>query len=109
MVRLYLDEDVNVLLASLLRARNIRVSTTLEHNMLGKSDREQLFFAKSLDAAIVTHNRSDFERLFHQCIESGASFSGIIVLIRRDVREMVRRLSRFCLSHESIENQLWYI
>jgi hypothetical protein len=60
---------VNALLASLLRARNIPVSTTLEHNMLGKSDREQLFFAKSLDAAIVTHNRSDFERLFHQCIE----------------------------------------
>jgi len=108
-VRLYLDEDVNVLLAPLLLARNIRVSTALENKMLGKSDGEQLAFAARLDAAIVTHNRGDFEKLFQQSIEQGIPFAGIIVLIRRDVRGMANRLTRFCLSHENIQNQLWYI
>ena len=109
MVHLYLDEDVNVLFASLLRARNIRVSTTLENKRLGKSDREQLEFATSVDAAIVTHNRADFEKLFRQFVESGTRFSGIIILVRREVYRMAYRLSKFCLTHENIENQLWYL
>lgn len=85
MVSLYLDENVNILLASLLRARNIEATTALECNMLGKSDREQLEFATSRAAAIVTHNRADFEKLFLEYVESGRRFSGTIVLIRREV------------------------
>lgn len=46
MVRLYLDENVNILLAALLRARNIEVTTALESNMLGKSDEGQIEFAQ---------------------------------------------------------------
>ncbi len=109
MVKLYLDENVNVLLASLLRARNIEVSTTLESNMLGTSDEEQLDYATSRDAALVTHNRVDFENLFQKYIESSKRTSGIVILIRRDVYTMAQRLSRFCLVHKDITGQLFYV
>ena len=109
MVSLYLDEDINIVLASLLRARNIVVSTTLESNMLGRSDREQLDFATLHGSAIVTHNRVDFENLFSQYTVHEKKFSGIVVLIRRNVPQMAQRLSRFALSYETIDNQLWYV
>jgi hypothetical protein len=109
LVRLYLDEDVNVLLVSLLRARNIEVTSAREQRMLGSSDKDQLKHASNLGAGIVTHNRVDFEILFQECIEQGRTFGGIIVLVRRDVYSMARNLSRFVLTHDSIENQLWYI
>lgn len=109
MVKLYLDENVNVLLASLLRARNIQITTALERNMLGANDMQQLEFASSLDAALVTHNRVDFENLFRQYIQADKKTAGIIILVRRNVYTMAQRLSRFCLSHENIENQLHYV
>jgi len=56
-VQLYLDEDVNILLASLLRSRNISVTTTQESKNLGKSDSEQLYFARQHSLTLVTHNR----------------------------------------------------
>lgn len=39
---LYLDEDVSVLLAALLRGRGIDVSTARDEQMLGRPDPEQL-------------------------------------------------------------------
>ena len=77
--------------------------------MLGRSDRDQFEYAVQIKAAFVTHNRADFENLFREYIEKGKSFPGIIILIRRDVYRMAQLLSRFVLTHESIENQLWYI
>lgn len=122
MVNLYLDENVNIpwppkavfssrrrLLAPILRGRNIPTTTALESKMLGVSDAEQLEFASSLDAALVTHNRVDFENLFCEYIQSGKKTAGIIILIRRDVYTMAQRLSRFCLQHKNIENQLFYV
>lgn len=109
MVNLYLDENIHILLASLLRSRNIKVTTALESNMLGKSDKDQLEYTIQTKAALVTHNRADFENLFQEYIEKGKSFPGIIILIRRDVYRMAQLLSRFVSTHEDIENQLWYI
>ncbi len=109
MVKLYLDENVNILLASLLQPRKISAITTLESRMLGKNDREQLDFATGLDAAIVTHNRADFEHLYREYIEARKHFAGIIILRRRNVYQMAQQVSKFVFSHESIHDQLWYL
>ncbi|MBI4547325.1 MAG: DUF5615 family PIN-like protein [Ignavibacteriae bacterium] len=98
MVKLYLDENINILLASLLRSRNLTVTTALESNMLGKSDKDQLDYGIQIKAVLVTHNRADFENLFQEYIERGKSFPGIIILIRRDVYRMAQLLSRFVLT-----------
>jgi len=108
-VKLYLDEDVHGLLATLLRARNIPVETTQESKMLGKNDREQLEYAIKTNAALVTHNRVDFENLFTDYLLQKKSHYGIIILIRREVYIMANRLSKFVLSLEDIKNKLWYV
>lgn len=109
MINLYLDENVNILLATLLHARNINVITTLESNMLGTGDEEQLEFATNKNAAIVTHNRVDFEKLYRKYTELNRTHSGIIILIRRDVYLMARKLSRFVTIHKDLKDQLWYV
>ena len=60
---LYLDEDVSVLVAELLRARGFRAITTHEAGNLGSNDRTQLEYATVQRRTLVTHNRADFELL----------------------------------------------
>lgn len=109
MVHLYLDENVDVLLAKLLRAKAITVTTALENKTLGWDDEPQLELATRLGAAIVTHNRDDFEDLYRRYLELGKTHQGIIILIRRNVYEMGRRLARLALAHDDMANQLWYV
>lgn len=45
LIELYLDEDVDVLLADLLRARGFAVQTTREAHQLGRNDADQLAYA----------------------------------------------------------------
>ena len=60
---LYLDEDVSVLIAALLRSDGVDVLTTRDVHNLGQSDSFQLLFAATHHRAILTHNRGDFEAL----------------------------------------------
>ena len=60
-IQLYVDEDVDVLVADLIRARGFQALTTEEAGRKKKSDEEQLAFAASQQRALVTHNRTDFE------------------------------------------------
>jgi len=108
---LYLDEDVSVLIATLLRARGFDVVTTRDENMLGQADPFQLAHATSLERCIVTHNRVDFERLHQERLASGRAHFGIIVAARRSPYEIARRLAMLLntLTADEIENQLLYI
>ena len=58
---LYLDEDMNNMVATLLRSRGIDAVTVQKSEMLGKSDHEQLAYAVANDRCILTHNRVDYE------------------------------------------------
>ena len=62
-IGVYLDEDVSVLVADLLRSRKYDALTTLEAGNVRLSDAEQLAFATSRGLAILTHNRDDFLKL----------------------------------------------
>ena len=55
-IKLYLDEDVNPLLAHDLRQRGYDVLSTGEASRLGSSDRDQLDFARGEGRALLTHN-----------------------------------------------------
>lgn len=41
-IELYLDEDVSVVLADLVRSRSFRVTTTQEAGLVGTTDAEQV-------------------------------------------------------------------
>lgn len=62
-IELYLDEDVDVLIAQLMRARGFVVVTTQEAGQLRNNDAEQLAYAISQHKTLLTHNRADFEAL----------------------------------------------
>jgi hypothetical protein len=111
MTSIYTDEDVDVLIKPLLKAKGFNVSTTLDEGMLGKSDREQLEHAIELKSIFLTHNRVHVEKLYTKLIEEGKEHYDIIIATRRNVYELARRVSRFLELHtaESIKNQLWYI
>ena len=108
---LYLDEDVSVLVAELIRARGFVALTTQEAGHRQNSDVEQLAFATRERKTLVTHNRIDFESLAKQYYEAGQNHSGIIIAVRRPPYELARRLLRI-LNHvtsEEMQNHIHYI
>lgn len=110
-VELYLDENVSVLVAQLVRARGFAATTTREAGQAGKSDPEQLAYGASRRWTILTHNRVDFERLAAQYFDTGQTHCGIIVAVRRPPYELARRLLAILnqVMADEIENQLRYI
>ena len=110
-VHVYLDEDVDVLVANLLRSRGFDATTAQQAKQLGKTDAEQLEYATGRGAAILTHNRTDFEDLAREYFNTGKLHAGIIVAVRKPYTEVVRRLLTILDSTTSdeMENQILYI
>jgi hypothetical protein len=108
---LYLDEDVSVLVATLLRARGFRAATTQAAGRLGSSDADQLAHAVGLRAAFLTHNRADFESLASQYFAAGRTHYGIIIAVRRPPREIAQRLMLLLnqTTADELENQIRYV
>jgi hypothetical protein len=59
-IELYLDEDVSILVADLLRGRGFSAFTAHSQGRLGLSDSDQLAYAVALGRALLTPNRADF-------------------------------------------------
>ena len=110
-IELYLDEDVNVLVASLLQGRGFVAVTTRDEGQLQNSDAQQLAYAVNQQKTILTHNRADFENLAQIYAETGQTHYGIILAVRHPPYELVRRLMRI-LNHvtaDEMENRVRYI
>ena len=110
-IDLYTDEDVDVLIADLLRGRGFDVVTTREADQLGNNDAEQLTYAIQNQRAILTHNRVDFEVLAQNYYENGYNHYGIIIAVRHQPHEIVRRLLLILenVTADELMNQLRYI
>ncbi len=108
---LYLDEDVSVLVATLLAARGLDVTTAREQQMLGKADDEQLVYAESLGRCLLTHNRVDFELLHAECVTGGRQHSGIIIATRTSAYTIAGRVATLLdtLTADEIAGQLLYV
>lgn len=91
-IELYLDEDVDVLVADLLRSRGFTAVTTREAGLLHSADAGQLAHAASAQQTLLTHNRADFEVLHQQYINGGRHHAGIIIATRHPPYKMVQRL-----------------
>ena len=110
-IRLYLDEDVNVLVADLLNARGFDVLTVRDAGKLQASDAEQLAYAVGEQRALVTHNRSDFEKLVQTYFATEQKHYGVILAVRRPPQAITKRLLTI-LNHvtaDEMENQVRYI
>jgi predicted nuclease of predicted toxin-antitoxin system len=110
-IRLYLDEDVNVLVADLLRARGFDVITTLDAGQLHAKDEQQLAYAVSQARTLVSHNRTDFEELVQHYFNLGQMHYGVIFAVRRSPQEIVQRLLLILnqVTSDEMQNQVRYI
>jgi predicted nuclease of predicted toxin-antitoxin system len=108
---LYLDEDMNNMVATLLRSRGIDAFTVQKSDMLGKSDQEQLAYAAANDRCILTHNRVDYEDLHLQYAQANLIHSGIIVVPQKSPYEIVNRVMILLdsMTADEIANQLLYV
>jgi hypothetical protein len=110
-IELYLDEDVDVLVADLVRARGFKAVTTQEAGRKSKGDDEQLAFAAGQQLVLLTHNRVDFEALAQRYFTDGKTHGGIIIAARRDPYEIAKRLL-VILNHvtaDEMTDQIRYI
>ena len=110
-IELYLDEDVDVLVADLIRARGFTATTTRDAGNLNKDDDEQLAYSAENQLAYVTHNRADFEARALEYFASGKTHYGIIIAVRRPPHDIVRRLLVILnnVTADEMVNQIRYI
>lgn len=110
-IRLYFDEDVNVLVSDLLRARGFDAITTRDAGQLQATDAEQLAYAVSQARTLVTHNRTDFEQLVQNYFDLGQMHYGVIFAVRRSSQEIAQRLLAILnlVTSEEMQNQVRYI
>jgi hypothetical protein len=111
-IRLYLDEDVSVLLAQLLRPHGFEVLTTREAKNLGRFDAAQLHFTAEHQLTMLTHNRCDYERLHETALREQRPHAGILIANRRAsdfdlARRIMTVLNTF--TAEEVANQLLYL
>lgn len=110
-IELYLDEDVSVLVADLIRARHFTATTTRDAGKLHAADAEQLAYAASQQKAILTHNRADFEALAQTYATTGQTHYGIIIAVRHPPYEIVRRVLTILnnVTADEMQHQVRYI
>lgn len=110
-VKLYLDEDVDPLLAKVLHNREHDVITTQEANMLSSPDDAQFAFAISQERAFFTHNVKHFVKIAERYAASGESHFGIIVSDQVPFKELLKRTLRLLNRHtaETIQQQLIWL
>jgi predicted nuclease of predicted toxin-antitoxin system len=110
-IRLYLDQDVNVLIADLLKATGFDVLTVRDAEQLHASDEEQLAYAVSQGRTLVTDNRADFEELVQAYFDAGQIHYGVILAVRRSPQGITQRLLAILnqVTADEMENQIRYI
>jgi hypothetical protein len=110
-IRLYLDEDVDILITKIVQARGLFVSTARDEGKLGQSDAAQLVDAVARRRILVTHDRVDFESLVRECVAAGKEHYGVIIAVRRPPRKIGMRFLRIVnqVTADEMRSQLRYI
>ncbi len=110
-VEVFLDDNVDVLVAKIVRARGFRATTTDETGRKGTSDAEQLKYCDENGLAILTMDRIDFEALAKQYFYSGWNHNGIIIVADNSPQIIAQRLGDFLdfNTADEIVNQVVYI
>lgn len=109
--KVFLDEDVNVIIAKILHSHGYEVLTASAADRKSRSDPEQLEYAAHNGFTILTHNRRDFELLAVEYFDENRPHHGIIIAVRRPVGLIADRLLEIIGScpADELRNQIIYI
>ena len=91
--RIYLDENMPIVLAPLIQSRGFFATTAHAERLLGADDADHLEYAASHEYCHATHNRQHFIRLHNERMNAGQRHAGIIVSFVRDVHVLADRLA----------------
>ena len=108
-LKLFLDEDVNPLLAQDLRRRGYDVITPSEIDRLGRSDREQLEYAREQGRVILTHNRDDFLELAKEYATRQITYTGILYVPQMPYGQLLKRVLIFLANFTETQTQNSFI
>jgi predicted nuclease of predicted toxin-antitoxin system len=113
-IRLYLDEDMHPDLAEAIRQRGFDCQSAVEAGMLGKSDEEQLDYARSQGRCLMSFNVRDFVVLAQQWAHTGRPHAGIVVtkqMSRRAFGQLLGRILNLLntTAPDEINNVLRYL
>ncbi len=110
-IKLYLDEDIDILIAELIRSQGFQAATTDELGRKGQSDLQQLEYAVSRQSVIVTHNRLDFEELMQRYFTESQTHYGIIIAVQRQPHDIAELLLKILndFTADEMKNQIIYI
>ena len=100
-IKLYLDEDVDPLLAKVIRDRGYDVLSTHEAKMHNSDDYKQLDFATSQGRAILTHNIRDFHRIAKDYAKINKIHAGIILSSQLPFKELLKRILSLLSKHNA--------
>jgi hypothetical protein len=89
-VKLYLDENISPVLASVLRGRGHDAISAHEVGMRGKKDEEQLEYAVSQGRMLLTFNAKHFAPLAEKYFKEGREHYGIVVTKTLDFSLLIR-------------------
>jgi hypothetical protein len=109
-VKVYLDENINLHLASALNQRGYDATHALIEGNRKVADQQHLRFATAQGRAVVTHNFADYARLHVEFAQRNERHEGIILIPDRSLSEM---LARLCTHLDSFapdqqrDNLLW--
>ncbi len=111
LAEVYLDENVHVIVADILRARGFKAVTARDAAKLGATDAAQLEYAISQQMVVLSHNRADFEMLHARYLAESRGHWGIIIAIQRSPQQIVANLVQVLdmLTADELQNQLLYI
>lgn len=91
-IKVYLDENVNLHLATALHQQGYDATHALAEGNRKVSDEQHLRIATGQGRAIVTHNFADFVRLHTEFLQRIEHHEGIILIPVRSLSELLTRL-----------------
>jgi hypothetical protein len=94
-IRLYLDADVDVRMASNLRKAGYDCVSAREVGNAALDDQTQMSFAANEGRVLLTHNIQHFVPLFERWWHTGLDHPGIVVSQQIPLGELQRRIVRF--------------
>ncbi len=101
-MKLYLDENIPIVLCEALAAHGVDCLTTQQAQNLGQSDDQQLAFASAQGRALLTFNSKDFLPLVQEWQKAHRRHAGLILSKEWPVPELLRRFRR--LLHQQQHN-----
>jgi hypothetical protein len=91
----YLNENMDIRVAQLLKARGVQALHTVEAGNRGVSDEAQLEYATRQHYIVATHNRRHFRQLHKKWIGDGKEHPGIIVIGFSTPERITERIALF--------------